>query len=103
MSEQKVSKQQLIIGAVIAVAVLLFLFGGGLEMQAASELQDIHDQVAEDAVKQYQIAKRNGSAVDACVAAGLVTASYLQANDEANYKIWKQTESADCKRAGISY
>jgi len=35
------------------------------------------------------------------VHAGLVAASYLQAKDEANYGIWKQTESKDCSRAGI--
>jgi hypothetical protein len=78
-----------------------YYFGGGLEQQADRTLQDIHNKVAADAVAQYGIAQRNGSAMDTCVQAGLVAASFLQAKDEANYQQWKQTEKADCSRAGI--
>ena len=92
-------------GAVIAVLLVAlwgwYYFGGGLERQADQTMRDIQNKVAVDAVAQYGIAQRNGSAMDVCVQAGLVTAAYLQAQDEANYRKWKQTEKADCAKAGI--
>ncbi|MEQ1908020.1 MAG: hypothetical protein ABMA15_04315 [Vicinamibacterales bacterium] len=92
-------------GAVIALLLMgvsgWYYFGGGLESQANRTMQDIQSKVAADAVAQYGIAQRNGSAMDVCVQAGFVTAAYLQAQDEANYQRWKQTEKADCAKAGI--
>lgn len=102
MTEEKNNAFQAIWGVIVAVGIGWYFFGGGLEKQAAKDLQGIHDQVAADAVKQYKIAKRNGSAMDACVQAGLVTAAYLQAKDESSYQLWKITESTDCARAGIN-
>lgn len=58
--------------------------------------------MASDAVTQYEIAKRSGSAIDACVQAGFVSAAYLQAKDESNYQRWKGTEKIDCLAAGIN-
>lgn len=101
MAEEKSNAFQAIWGVVVAVGVGWYFLGGGLEKQAAKDLQGIHNQVAADSVKQYEIAKRNGSAMDVCVQAGFVTAAYLQAKDESNYRIWKITEDADCTRAGI--
>lgn len=75
--------------------------GGGLEKQAAEGMQGIYNQVSSDAEKQYDIAKRSGSAIDACVHAGMVAAAYLQAKDESNYQRWKSTESNDCTKAGL--
>ena len=92
-------------GAVIALLLMgvsgWYYFGGGLETQANRTMQDIQNKVAADAVAQYGIAQRNGSAIDVCVQAGFVTAAYLQAKDEASYQQWKQTEKADCAKAGI--
>ncbi len=88
------AKPKSIIGAVISIGVLLFIlyyfFGGGVE-----------NKVATDAVDQYNIAARNGSAMDRCVQAGIVAAAYLQAKDEAKYSQWKETEKADCEAAGV--
>lgn len=81
--------------------MLWYLFGGGLEQQAAKNLQGIKNQVAADAVAQYEIARRHGSAVDRCVQAGLVSAALLQAHDEANYRRWKAVEESDCASAGV--
>jgi hypothetical protein len=82
------------IRAVVAIIASLawawYFFGGGLE-----------NQVADDAIKQYQIAKRDGSASDACVHAGIVADAYLQAKDEADYQQWKATENSDCALAGV--
>lgn len=79
-----------------------YLFFGGIEKQTTAKLEEIHTQVATDFATQYDIAKRNGSAMDACVAAGMVAAAVLQAKDEGGYQRWKATENADCARAGIS-
>jgi hypothetical protein len=57
--------------------------------------------VVDDSVAQYDIAKRNGTRIDACVHAGMVSAAMLQAKDEAGFKKWKATEKADCRRAGV--
>jgi hypothetical protein len=101
LSEQKVSIPQAAIGIVVAAGLAWFFFFGGFEQKVAGDMQTIHNQVAADAVRQYEIAKRNGSPIDTCVQAGLVVASYLQAKDEANYARWKQTETAECAAAGV--
>jgi hypothetical protein len=66
-----------------------------------SGLDDIEKKVAADAVSQYGIAKRGGAKIDICVHAGFVAAAFMQAKDEANYRIWKATESTDCAAAGM--
>ena len=58
-------------------------------------IDKIKDSVAEDAVRQYGIAKRNGDPVDVYVASSMVCAAYLQAGDETNYKKWKAIERQD--------
>lgn len=83
-----------IIAVVLGMAVLFSLLQG-------TGMQGIHNKVAEDAVTQYNIAARNGSAIDVCVQAGLVSAAYLQAQDESAYKTWKGIEQRDCDAAGI--
>jgi len=52
-------------------------------------------------VKDYNIAARQGDPIQMCVQAGLVSAGYLQANDEANYRKWKSKQKADCAAAGL--
>jgi hypothetical protein len=44
-------------------------------------MNKIAGQVAVDAVQQYNIVRRNGSAMDAYVQAGLVCAAFLQAGE----------------------
>ena len=41
--------------------------------------------------------------MDAYVAAGMVSAAFLQAKDEENYKKWKAIEKDEAKRAGVSF
>ena len=89
------------IGVIVFLVLMSYLFGGGLEEQAKSDLDKIELQVALDAEKQYDIVKRNGNAIDAYVQAGLVAAAYLQANDEENYKKWKEIEKEEAKNAGM--
>jgi hypothetical protein len=66
-----------------------------------TQMQKIKNKVADDAVKQYGIAARGGTAIDRCVQAGMVAAAYLQAQDQAAYDTWKSTEKADCAAAGL--
>ena len=74
----------------------------GCDKLAQNQLDGIKAKVAEDAVKQYEIARSSGgNAIDICVQAGLVSAAYLQAQDQTNYAIWKSRETADCSAAGI--
>jgi hypothetical protein len=79
----------------------LSLSGCDVESLANSEMQNIENQVAEDAVRQYEIAKRSGTAIDAYVHAGIVSAAYLQAEDEENYKKWKAIEKEQAVALGI--
>lgn len=90
-----------ILGLLILGGGAWFLFGGGLEQQAAKDLDRIEDQVATDSVNQYNIAKQGGDKIQICVQAGLVSAAYLQAEDQPNYLKWKEVEKADCARAGL--
>ena len=59
-----------IIGALIGLSVtafmLWFFFAGGIE-----------SKVSTDAEKQYEIAKKSGGPMDACVQAGFVSAAYF--------------------------
>ncbi len=98
---RRVNPVAALVGLGVLVVMVWYYIGGGLENQAARDLQKIQDKVAADAVTQYEIAKRNGSQIDACVQAGMVAAAYLQAKDEAHYQQWKQTEKADCAKAGV--
>lgn len=98
---KNLSAGQVISSLVFAAAALWFFAGGGLEKQAASDMQKIENQVAVDAVKQYDIAKRQGDKIQACVQAGMVSAAYLQAKDESNYQKWKDIEKDDCRAAGV--
>ena len=82
------------ISSIITIAAVIifawYFFGGGL-----------HNQVAAKFVKDYNIAARQGDPIQMCVQAGLVSAGYLQANDEANYRKWKSKQKADCAAAGL--
>jgi hypothetical protein len=100
--KSKTNTASAIIGLAVAGLAVWYFFGGGLEQQAAVDMAKIEQQVAVDAVKQYRLAKQNGGAIDLCVHAGMVSAAYLQAKDEANYKSWKKTEKSDCSKAGMT-
>ena len=92
---------QVLGGLVVAGIAIWWFAGGGFDSQVASDMSKIEDQVATDAVNQYNIAKRQGDLMQICVQAGMVSAAYLQAKDEASYQNWKRTEAQDCKSAGL--
>jgi hypothetical protein len=64
-------------------------------------MQQIENKVADDAVQQYEIAKRQGDKIQTYTQAGMVAAAYLQAKDEANYNKWKAIEDSCAKAAHI--
>jgi hypothetical protein len=88
--------------AVITFILLYIGFSKLVHWQAASDMSTIQQQVANDAVDQYNIAKANGSAMDAFVHAQLAAEGFLQAKDEANYQKWKAIERQEARRAGVS-
>ncbi|MDX3900413.1 MAG: hypothetical protein QHC40_07895 [Sphingobium sp.] len=76
-------------------------FQQDIEQKAQVEMTKIQRQVAEDAAHQYYMTLQSGTAMDQCVQAGMVSAAYLQNQDQAQYNRWKTTEKIDCKAAGI--
>ncbi len=65
------------------------------------ELQKKYDAISKDMVEQYEVAKREGDKALICRHAGMVSAAYLQAKDEATFAKWKAIEKRDCKDAGV--
>lgn len=84
---------------VTALALAITLIGCGQAVEA--QMDSTYDKVSSDMVAQYDIAKKQGDAMQTCVQAGMVSAAYLQAKDEAKYNEWKAIEKTDCKAAGI--
>ncbi|MFC3903196.1 hypothetical protein SAMN05421749_104282 [Acinetobacter marinus] len=60
-------------------------------------LESVYQQVVDESIQEYQIAKKHGDLVDVCVQAGLVSAAQLQAKNEDGYAKWKNIEKADCE------
>ena len=90
----------------LIAAMASFGCGGERDQQTTSttdsnKVTTDSNKVVADAVDQYHIAKRSGTPIDQCVQARVVTAAYLQAKDEDNYKIWKETEATDCGAVGM--
>jgi len=80
----------LVVIIVLTIIFMLPLFNGGVEKS-----------VTEDQIKEYEIARRNGSTMDRCVRAGFVVAACSQEKNEECYKAWKATERKDCSAAGV--
>ena len=100
-NRKKPSKWKIILGTVLLFIVLFTALSIGTEAVSENQMDAINSQVAEDAVRQYEIAKK-GDAMDAYTQASFVWAAYLQAKDQENYKKWKEIEKKEAKAAGIS-
>lgn len=104
-----INGRQLAIGvAIVGALVLSFAYQQGVlgdlsprGFSFSSPSARIADQVAEDAVRQYNITAKAGGPMDTCVQAGMVSAAFLQAKDELSYRAWKNIEKTDCGKAGI--
>lgn len=102
------------ITVVVGVAIWFSVMGDSTSSSPASGLtssltehltdnfeRDINRKVVKDAADQYEIVKRNGSKMEACVHAGMVSAALVQAKDEEGLRKWKPIERADCRAAGM--
>ena len=85
----------------IVTALALAITLAGCDQAVEAQMDSTYDKVSSDMVAQYDIAKKQGDAMQTCVQAGMVSAAYLQAEDEAKYNEWKAIEKTDCKAAGI--
>jgi hypothetical protein len=92
---------KVLLALIIMGAFAWYFYGGGLDQQASADLSKIQNQVATDALAQYQIAKKGGDATQICVQAGIVSAALLQAKNEESYVKWQQVQKADCAKAGM--
>lgn len=104
LSTENTSSKTILFTLVFLILIALgawYFYGGGLEKETQSTLQDISDQVAEDAVTEYNIAKMSNDPISICVQAGMVAAAYLQAQNQNQYLIWKEIEKVDCEEAGL--
>lgn len=90
-----------VLGGLLFAGLVIWWMASGHQASTNRTMDNVYGKVANDAVEQYQIAKRGGDNMQACVHAGIVAASYLQAKDEPKYREWQDVEKADCKRAGI--
>jgi hypothetical protein len=101
-----------IVSILVLVGLAWFFFGGGKERMVQSEMekiqeqvpaqmQQIENQVADDAVKQYGIAERAGDKMQMYTQASLCAASFLQAKDEANYRKWLDIQHKLAKQIGM--
>lgn len=95
------SGMQVLGGLALAAAAIWWMANrdAGTGLPAAVS---ISGQVARDAVKEYEIAKRGNDPATVCAQASIVTAAYLQANMEAEFKRWQEIEQVDCRAAGVS-
>jgi hypothetical protein len=81
--------QSLAFLAIVGGAAYYFLGGG------------IQEGVANDLVKQYDIAAKGGDKMSICIQAQLVAAGYLQAENQEKYLEWKKIQNSDCAAAGL--
>lgn len=82
---------------VLGLAVALV----GCDAAVDAQMDYATDKVTDDVIAQYEIVKKQGDPIQTCVHAGVVSAAYLQAKDEAKYAEWKAIEKEDCKAAGM--
>ena len=79
----------------IALTVALVI---GLDINFNNKRHDNYNQLALDAVEQYNVIKKTGEHAKICVHARIVAASYLKANDQAKYHKWKEIGDIECSR-----
>ena len=83
----------------------LILMIVAMSLSACDAQQTVGDyavgSAAEDQIKVYEIAKKNGDKMETCSQAMVIAQLFLQSKDETRWKEWKAKEAADCKEAGL--
>ena len=59
--------------------------------------------VADNEIKKFEIANRNGDKMTACLSAGVVKAAFLEAKNEAEFKKWRDIEKKTCRAVGVDF
>ena len=85
----------------MVVVILLNIGLIGCDAAVDAQMDNTYKKVSEDMVAQYEVAKKQGDKMQTCVQAGLVSAAYLQAQDDAKYTEWKSIEKSDCEATGL--
>ena len=85
--------------AALALVILVALVGE--RQESTTTVGDLQNRAAVQAVQEYEIVRRNGTAADACLRAGNAAEAFLQLRDETRYRTWKRVEQAECSRAGV--
>ncbi|WP_183560657.1 hypothetical protein [Mucilaginibacter sp. SP1R1] len=99
---KKNNTAKVVISIILSIIIIWFIFGGGEVKLASQQLNEIQNKVAQDAVDQYEIAKRQGDKMQIYTQASLVAAAYLQAKDEPNYNKWKLIQDSCGKVVGLN-
>ncbi len=89
----------------ILLILIYFLFTTGSSDTGQYQTNETKNQVAQEAIKQYNIVKRNGSGIEASLHAGFVAEAFLQIGDKENYTKWikiKEQEERDAKNANVN-
>ncbi len=104
--EKKAHQKQKTNGIILSVLILFVLFFlppilfGSLTNGIGSSIEK---QVISDSIRQYNIAVRTGNYMDAYVQAGIITAAYLQTENEAKYVEWKAIQKRLGRTLGIPF
>lgn len=81
---------------ILSVFLVTSVMLAGCEKAVDAQISMIHDEISDDLVKQYEMARRQGDQIAICIQAGKVSTAYLQAKNEVKYNEWKAIEKADC-------
>jgi hypothetical protein len=88
----------IIFGVVFLFAIIGTSFS---DEEIQKEMDKTSITIAEDAIKQFNIAYRTENYMDAYTQASFIAISYLDAKDTENYKKWKEIEKALGKKIGL--
>ena len=69
--------------------------------QTNDEIRKIDNQVVQYVLQQYEAVKDQGDPYKICHQAGIVRATYFEANDVTNYRKWEKIENSDCTRSQL--
>lgn len=89
--DQNVSAGRVVGTVIVFLGLLWFFFG----------YKGVEKSVAQDAIKEYELARKGGDKVEICARASFVVVAFSQAHDEQNYLEWKEIERKDCEDAGM--
>jgi len=70
--------------------------------RANNEMRRIDNEIVLYMLNQYEMARERDDPDMICSQAGMVRATYYEANDMANYEKWMQIERDDCNRARLN-